>query len=114
MTDETQIRVEVFQPRDNPVKRTPAETLEEMDFAEFGEEFHLVGTDTIPADTEDPKGRVFERWNNAPQTERSEAFRKANDAERAVSLSVGHIVRIEGTAYLVESIGWSELENLSY
>lgn len=108
------VRVEVFQPRDNPVKRFTADDHEDMEFEDFGEEYRLVGTDTVTADSEEEAvNKIWELWNNGGD-QISNAFRSANTAERAVSLSVGHVVRVNGAAYLIASAGQEKINHLSY
>ncbi|AGM11894.1 hypothetical protein DNAM5_31 [Haloarcula californiae tailed virus 1] len=135
MSDNTQ-RVEVFQPRSTEqfYNREDDEVLneemfnlirdlrsgfieaEDLDFETFGRAYSLVGVETVE-DANVPEdellAHVFETWQNAPQTDTSDNFRESNDQQRATSLSTGDIVRVDGTAYLCESVGWSELEEVS-
>lgn len=135
MTNDNTQKVEVFQPRSTEqfYNREDDEVLneemfylirdvrcgyieaEDLDFETFGRAYNLVGVQTTDATIpeEELLGHVFETWQNAPQTDTSDNFREANDQERATSLSTGDIVRVNGTAYLCESIGWSEVEEVS-
>ena len=135
MTNDNTQKVEVFQPRDPGqfYDRENDEATDEMfhtlrdlrggfieagelDFEMFGRCYDLVGTETVEdanVPEDELRAHVFESWQNAPQTATSDTFREMNEQERATSLSVGDIVRIDGTAYLCESIGWSEVEEVS-
>lgn len=135
MNDNTQ-KVEVFQPRDPGqfYDRENDEATDEMfhelrdlrggfvdaedlDFETFARCYNLVGGEQVEADSEgEALNVVFDTWQNKPAGAGrpvSEAFRKSNDQARATSLSVGDIVRVNGTAYLCESIVWSEVEEVS-
>lgn len=136
MSDSTQ-KVEVFQPRDAnqfydedaPRDEQPEmfEELrdlrggfvdaEDMSFEKFARCYNLVGGEQVEADDEEEALTVaFDTWQNKPAGAGrpvSEAFRESNDQERATSLSSGDIVRVNGTAYLCESVGWSEVEEVS-
>lgn len=99
----------------------------EVTHEKFGKLWTLVGTDTITQ--EQPTGEnshtdeeqieehllqeVFARWNNGSGQE-SKSFIRNNQQERAVSLSSGDIVRIEGKAFLCKPIGWKHLQSISY
>ena len=139
MNDNTQ-KVEVFQPRD-PGQFYDCENdeatdemfhelrdlrggfvdVEAIDFERFGRCYNLVGTenvevedDTAGEDEKNALNAVFQTWqNNDGLTPTSDVFRQSNDDGRAVSLSTGDIVRVNGTAYLCESIGWSEVKEVS-
>lgn len=125
-------RIEVYQPRDpaqfwdeeaeeptdeemfHDLRDIAAGTIdaEDLSHEDFGRLYNLVGAETIEVEWNSDEAaldEVWERWNNGSGSE-SAAFREMNRQERAVSLSSGHIVRVDGTAYLCDPIGWSELE----
>lgn len=135
MSDSTQ-KVEVFQPRDPGqfYDRENDEATDEMfydlrdlrggfveaediSFEKFGDCYDLVGTEQVEADDEDEALTVaFDTWQNKPAGAGrpvSSKFREMNEQERATSMSTGDIIRVNGTAYLCESIGWSEVEEVS-
>jgi len=136
MSDTTQT-VEVFQPRsteqfyDNEEDEVLDEDMfydlrdlrggfvdaEDLSFEMFARCYNLVGGEQVDADDEDEALTVaFDTWQNKPAGAGrpvSEAFRESNDQERATSLSTGDIVRVNGTAYLCESVGWTEVEEVS-
>jgi hypothetical protein len=135
MSDNTQ-KVEVFQTRDvgqfydeendeftdelaHDIRDVTAGMVEaeDIDFEMFGEVWTLAGTDEVEAEDEsEALNVVFDTWQNKPAGAGrpvSEAFREANDRRLATSMSTGDIVRVNGTAYLCESIGWSEVEAVS-
>lgn len=137
MTNQKTHKIEVFQPRDpgqfyDSGKGEPSSEMfhevrdlrggfvgaEEIDHEKFGRCYNLVGTDEVDAGNDDEaRNLIFDRWQNKPAgmgERESDRFREMNDQERAVSLSSGDIVRVNGTAYLCESVGWSELEEVSH
>lgn len=82
---------------------------------EFGRFYNLVGAEYAYAAPDKSDERIlsdlFARWNNNDGlTDTSREFARANGERRAVSLSVGHIVRIDGTAYYCDPVGWTELD----
>lgn len=89
---------------------------EDIDMQMFGRLWSLAGTEVVHKypyeDDSHVLGVMWERWNNGSGKE-SDAFRQANQEKRAVSMSTGDIVRVDGTAYLCESVGWTELEEVS-
>lgn len=124
--------VEVYQPRDprqfmEDDDRTPLDGREDLcddlrdvrtgfieaddlTFEDFGRLWTLAGTDQIDAaDATTALHATFEQWNNGSGVE-SDAFVQANEEQRATSLSTGDLVRINGTAYLCESVGWTEMD----
>lgn len=140
MSSNTQ-KVEVFQPRDagqfydfdndeaedeemfNTLRDLTGGFVEVEDVTVemFGRCYNLVGAEEVEVedaagdDEKNALNAVWQSWqNNDGLTEDSEMFREANDQERATSLSTGDIVRVEGTAYLCESIGWSEVPEVSF
>jgi hypothetical protein len=138
MTNDNTQKVEVFQPRDpgqfydrenDEATSEMFHTLrdlrggfieaEDISFEKFGLCYDLVGTEEVDGDrfgAERPADMlhiVFERWQNAEHTRTSDTFREMNKQARATSLSPGDIVRVNGTAYLCESVGWSEVEEVS-
>jgi len=83
---------------------------EDVDFEMFTRLWTLAGGDTIEADSiEDARARVFEQWNNGSGRE-SEAFQRANEERRAVSMSSGDILRVDGQMFFCASIGWEALD----
>lgn len=135
MSDSTQ-KVEVFQPRaaDQFYDREEDEVTDEiffvlrdlsggmmevenLTFEMFTRCYDLVGGERIEAsDDDEALTVVFDTWQNKPAGAGrpvSEAFRQSNEEHRAISMSTGDIVRVNGSAYLCESMGWSEVEEVS-
>lgn len=133
MSDSTKT-VEVFQPRsteqfydsdedevldeemfhDLRDLRTGFVDAEDLDFEMFARCYNLVGGEKVEADDDAEALTVtFDTWQNKPAGAGrpvSDVFRESNSQERATSLSTGDIVRVDGTAYLCESVGWSEVD----
>lgn len=88
---------------------------DDISFADFGRWYDLVGTEAIEADdAKQALGRTFQSWqNNDGITTTSDTFREMNDQRRAVSLSSGDIIRVDGTAYMCLPVGWGEVEAVS-
>lgn len=83
---------------------------DDIDHDTFGRLYNLAGTDTVEAtDHTAALHKAFEQWNNGSGHE-SDSFRQANAEHRAVSLSSGHIVRVDGTTYFCEMVGWEKIE----
>lgn len=84
--------------------------VDDIDHAMFTRLWTLAGGDTIEADSiEDARARAFEQWNNGSGRE-SEAFRQANEEHRAVSMSAGDILRIDGEMFFCAPVGWEDLD----
>lgn len=90
---------------------------EDISFEMFGRVWTLAGTEEVEAeDAREACNVVFDTWQNKPAGAGrpvSETFRAANDRRQAVSMSSGDIVRVNGTAFLCDPVGWSEVEEVS-
>lgn len=87
---------------------------ENIDLEFFGSVYSLVGAEEIEAETDaEALSTVWRTWqNNDGATPTSEVFRAQNDRRIATSLSAGNILRVDGTAYLCDRLGWSAIDQL--
>lgn len=133
-TDEAQttFQVEVYQPRslsqylgeDNREPKDGFEDIyhdlrdlrggfmdaDDITHDQFTRLWTLAGGDEVEAEDEDAAlHATFEQWNNGSGRE-SEAFRQANEEHRAVSLSAGDIIRVDGTTYYCAPVGWEQVD----
>jgi len=129
-------RVEVFQPRDpeqfydqkrqrviddrfyrlRDVSRGLVDP-EDLDWESFVRWYDLVGGEEIEADDPETVCRViWDTWSTRPSLvdrSTSETFLELHEEGRVDSLACGHVVRVDGTAYLYGRYGCDEIPAVS-